>query len=63
MLRLRRSPVATPDITKLERIKCDEKSFRWMFNEDAMAVDKTAEGIRNFAKDIVKLEKLLQASL
>ncbi|HEY2572596.1 MAG TPA: transaldolase family protein, partial [Verrucomicrobiaceae bacterium] len=41
---------------KIERIKCDEKSFRWMFNEDAMAVDKTAEGIRNFTKDIVKLE-------
>lgn len=41
---------------RMERIQCDEKSFRWMFNEDAMAVDKTAEGIRNFAKDIVKLE-------
>ena len=41
---------------KIDRIACDEKSFRWMFNEDAMAVDKTAEGIRNFAKDIVKLE-------
>lgn len=60
------SPKLTPaaaKAAKLERIKCDEKSFRWMFNEDAMAVDKTAEGIRNFAKDIVKLEKLLQASL
>ncbi len=55
--------VAAAKAAKLERIKCDEKSFRWMFNEDAMAVDKTAEGIRNFAKDIVKLEKLLQAAL
>jgi transaldolase len=54
---------ASAKSAKVERIKCDEKSFRWMFNEDAMAVDKTAEGIRNFAKDIVKLEKLLQASL
>ncbi|MEI6535757.1 MAG: transaldolase [Verrucomicrobiaceae bacterium] len=49
--------------TKMERIKCDEKSFRWMFNEDAMATEKTAEGIRNFAKDIVKLEALVQSSL
>ena len=47
---------------KLERIKCDEKSFRWLFNEDAMAVDKTAEGIRNFAKDIVKLEAQILAA-
>jgi transaldolase len=60
------TPKLTPaaaKAAKVERIKYDEKSFRWMFNEDAMAVDKTAEGIRNFAKDIVKLEKLLQASL
>ncbi|MBX7209717.1 MAG: transaldolase [Verrucomicrobiaceae bacterium] len=48
---------------KIERIGSDEKSFRWLFNEDAMATEKTAEGIRNFAKDIVKLEKLVEASL
>jgi len=47
---------------KIERIKCDEKSFRWMFNEDAMAVEKTAEGIRNFAKDVVKLETQILAA-
>jgi transaldolase len=46
---------------KIERIKMDEKTFRWMFNEDAMAVDKTAEGIRKFAEDIVKLEKQILA--
>ncbi len=39
----------------------DEKAFRWAFNEDAMATEKTAEGIRNFAADIVKLEKLIAA--
>jgi transaldolase len=55
--------VAAAKAAKIERLPCDEKSFRWHFNEDAMAVDKTAEGIRNFAKDIVKLEKLLQAAL
>jgi transaldolase len=47
---------------KIERIKCDEKSFRWLFNEDAMATEKTAEGIRKFAEDIVKLEKQIVAA-
>lgn len=55
--------VAAAKAAKIERIPCDEKAFRWMYNEDAMAVDKTAEGIRNFAKDIVKLEALVQAAL
>ncbi len=48
---------------KIERIGGDEKTFRWLFNEDAMATEKTAEGIRNFGKDIVKLEKLIEAGL
>lgn len=42
----------------LEKISLDEKSFRFEFNEDAMATEKTAEGIRKFAADVVKLEKL-----
>jgi transaldolase len=41
----------------------DEKSFRFDLNEDAMATEKTAEGIRKFAADIVKLEKLVAAAL
>lgn len=41
----------------------DEKAFRWEMNDDAMATEKTAEGIRKFAIDIVKLEKLLGAAL
>jgi transaldolase len=48
---------------KIDRIGSDEKTFRWLFNEDAMATEKTAEGIRNFAKDIVKLEKVVEAML
>ena len=48
---------------KIERIGSDEKTFRWLFNEDAMATEKTAEGIRNFAKDIVKLENLVAAAI
>ena len=38
-------------------IQMDEKTFRWMMNEDAMATEKLAEGIRNFTKDLIKLEK------
>ncbi len=48
---------------KLTRIKMNEKTFRWMLNEDAMATEKTAEGIRKFGEDIVKLEKLVAAAL
>lgn len=48
---------------KIERIGSDEKTFRWLFNEDAMATEKTAEGIRNFAKDIVKLETMVKAAI
>jgi transaldolase len=45
--------------SKVERISLDEKKFRWMLNEDAMATEKTAEGIRNFHADAVKLEKFV----
>ena len=36
-----------------------EREFRWLMNEDAMATEKLAEGIRNFAADQVKLEKII----
>ncbi len=39
----------------------DEPGFRYALNEDAMATEKLAEGIRAFAVDAVKLEKLIQA--
>lgn len=45
--------------SSLNRMILDEKAFRYLLNEDAMATDKLAEGIRNFAKDIVKLEGIL----
>ncbi len=47
----------------VEKISLDEKTFRLMLNEDAMATEKTAQGIRNFAADIVKLENLVNESL
>jgi transaldolase len=40
----------------IQRLKLDEKTFRFLLNEDAMATEKTAEGIRKFSADIVKLE-------
>ncbi|MBU6383408.1 MAG: transaldolase [Verrucomicrobia bacterium] len=43
----------------LQPIKMDEKTFRYMLNDDAMATEKLAEGIRTFAKDIVKLEAMI----
>lgn len=43
----------------IERIPADEKNFRFLMNEDAMATEKTAEGIRRFSADIRKLEALL----
>ncbi|HZJ79755.1 MAG TPA: transaldolase [Dysgonamonadaceae bacterium] len=47
--------------SKLEKMSVDEKTFRWMLNEDAMATEKLAEGIRNFTKDIVRLEKQVKS--
>ncbi len=48
---------------QIERVPTDEKTFRWLMNEDAMATEKTAEGIRKFAADIVKLEKFIAGKL
>ena len=43
----------------IERIDVTEKVFRWLLNEEPMATDKLAEGIRNFAADIVRLEGMI----
>ncbi|MGC1480176.1 MAG: transaldolase [Chthoniobacterales bacterium] len=47
----------------IEKLDVDEKTFRWMLNEDAMATEKLADGIRKFAADIVKLEKIISDQL
>jgi transaldolase len=49
--------------SKIERLSLDEKTFRFLLNEDAMATEKTAEGIRKFSADIVKLEQMVSAKL
>lgn len=46
----------------IERVRFDEKHFRFDMNEDAMASDKLAEGIRAFVADAVKLEALIVAA-
>lgn len=43
--------------------KLDEKTFRWMLNEDEMAQDKLADGIRKFAIDAKKLEELIRSRI
>jgi transaldolase len=42
----------------IEKMEMDEKRFRWLLNEDAMATEKLAEGIRKFSADIEKLEDM-----
>lgn len=54
---------AKAEQSDISKIDLDEKKFRFLLNEDAMATEKTAEGIRKFAADIVKLEQLIAAKL
>jgi transaldolase len=56
-LERRLSPEQTAQADTRETL--DESAFRWAMNNDAMATEKLAEGIRNFAKDQVTLEQLL----
>jgi transaldolase len=54
----------SPEIARdsqIERLPLDEKKFRWLMNENAMATEKTAEGIRQFNADAGKLAKYIQA--
>src|SRR5437667_4033530 len=47
----------------IDRLDLDEKKFRWMLNDNAMAYEKTGEGIRKFAADVVKLEKFVASKI
>ena len=51
---------ADADFPSLDKLDLNESAFRWAMNEDAMATDKLAEGIRAFAADQGKLETLLK---
>jgi transaldolase len=48
---------------KIDKLQLNEKKFRWMLNDNAMAYEKTGEGIRKFAADVVKLEKFVASKL
>ncbi|MGH8809625.1 MAG: transaldolase [Noviherbaspirillum sp.] len=45
----------------LQKLALDEKTFRYLLNDDAMGTEKLAEGIRLFCADAVKLEKMVEA--
>lgn len=47
----------------IPKIHVTEKYFRWAMNEDAMATEKLSEGIRNFGKDTLKLEAMIEAKI
>ncbi len=49
--------------SKIEKLPLDEKKFRWLLNENAMATEKTAEGIRLFNADATKLAQFVAAKL
>ena len=49
--------------SKIEKLTLDEKKFRWLFNENAMATEKTSEGIRLFNADAQKLTQTIAAKL
>ena len=48
---------------KVDKLELDEKKFRWMLNDNAMAYEKTGEGIRKFAADVVKLEEFVASKI
>lgn len=59
-------PQLTPEGAKAsseQRLRLDEKAFRWLHNEDAMAVEKLSEGIRRFNEDARKLEQWAQTAV
>jgi len=60
------TPTLTPENaakSDAKEVKVDEKLFRWHMNEDAMATEKLAEGIRKFAADARLLENIIDAQL
>lgn len=59
----RKLDVTTAQQLSVDKVTFDEKLFRFQLNEDAMATEKTAEGIRKFAADSRKLEQLIATKL
>jgi transaldolase len=55
--------VAAAKASAEPRLHLDEKTYRWMHNEDQMAVEKLSEGIRRFNEDARKLEQWAQSAV
>jgi transaldolase len=56
----RQLSVESAKASQATKLHLDEKTFRWMHNEDAMAVEKLSEGIRKFYADTHKLEQYVR---
>ncbi|HUF60525.1 MAG TPA: transaldolase [Verrucomicrobiales bacterium] len=48
---------------EIEKMDLDEKKFRYLLNDNAMATEKTADGIRKFAADMIRLEDLVRKAI
>lgn len=59
----RLSPEISASVSSIDKISIDEASFRWAMNEDAMATEKLADGVRRFAADQRLLEQQLMELL
>jgi len=59
----RKLSVESASASESQRISLDEAGFRWLHNEDAMAVEKLSQGIRGFAVDALKLEDIIREKL
>jgi transaldolase len=55
----RQLTIADAAAAEVQKISLDEPAFRWLHNEDAMATEKLAEGIRAFDADARKLAQLV----
>lgn len=54
--------VANAKSQNIEKLTLNESQYRWFHNEDQMAVEKLSDGIRKFAEDLIKLEKMVSAN-
>ena len=59
----RRLDVGQAKSSEVKKISLDEKSFRWSLNENAMATEKLADGIRRFTADLISLERFIGSKL
>ncbi|XP_022111840.1 transaldolase-like [Acanthaster planci] len=59
----RKMSVQLAHASPVEKLSLSEQQFRWLFNENPMAVEKLSDGIRKFAADTIKLENLLKEKL